>query len=118
MTDIRLFRRAAVTMDNYGEGPGLASIARLVGPDSSRTMGAYLGRFDGRSVAWTVQYDEVIVGIEGLFRLRAGDEVYELGPGDVLWIGEGRAVRYEGDKALVFMAISPVNWRALRPPLT
>lgn len=109
--DVRLFKYADTSFSDYGDGPGSASISRLVGPDRSSTMGAYLCRFDGRSVSWTVQYDELIVCISGHFRLRTLDATYELGVGDVLWIGKGTELRYEGDAATVFMAIAPVDWR-------
>lgn len=109
---VRLFRKAETAFSDYGDGLGSAEIARLIGPDSSTTMGAYLGRFNGRSVPWTVHYDELIVCIEGIFRLRNGVETYKLQPGDVLWIKEGTELHYEGDDALVFMAIAPVDWRS------
>lgn len=110
-TEVRLFKYAETPFFDYGDGPGSASIARLVGPDSSTTMGAYLCQFDGRSVSWTVQYDELIACISGRFRLWTPTAAYELGAGDVLWIGKGTELRYEGDAAIVFMAIAPVDWR-------
>jgi len=51
-------------------GIGWAGIARLVGPELSKTMGAGLAAFDGCAIEWTVLYDEMIVVLEGLFRLR------------------------------------------------
>lgn len=110
--EIRTFRRAELPFKDYGEGPGAAAISRLVGPGDSATMGAYLARFDGRSVAWTVRYDELIVCIEGEFRLRSGGNVHTLVPGDVLWIPNGTSLRYEGSECLVFIAIAPVDWRS------
>ena len=38
-------------------------------------MGADLAIVDGCSIEWTVLHDEVIVVLEGLFRLRVGNEV-------------------------------------------
>ena len=113
--DIRLFRLHETPMSDYGEGPGSAEIARLIGPDSSRTMGAYFARFDGRSVPWTVRYDEIILCISGKFRLRTADDIHELGPGDMLWVGSGTELHYEGEEATVFMAIAPVDWRDRQP---
>lgn len=109
--DVRVFRLADTAFAEYGEGPGTAGIARLVGPQDSDTMGAYFARFDGRSVEWTMRYDELILCIEGLFRLRTAEGVYELQPGDALWIGDGTQLRYEGERATVFIAIAPVDWR-------
>jgi len=107
----RLFKRADMTFADFGGPPGKATIARVVGPDLSISMGAGLTTFDGCSLEWTVLYDEVIVGIEGLSRLRVGDEVFEAGPGDIIWIPEGTPLKYEGDGATVFYALYPVRWK-------
>ena len=105
------------TMDDaefadYGEGPGSASIARLVTAADSRTMGAYFARFDGRSVEWTVRYDELILCMEGVFTLLTEQGTTTLHPGEALWIPEGTALTYAGDKAVVFITIAPVDWRS------
>lgn len=95
----------------FGGPPGKATIARLVGPDISRTMGAGVATFDGCSIEWTVLYDEVIVVLEGRFRLRTGTQTFDCAPGDVLWIPENTPIHYEGEKAVVFYALHPVDWR-------
>jgi len=100
--------------ETYGGPPGSAAISRLVGPDASRTMGAGIATFDGCSIEWTVLYDEVIVVLEGTFRLRIGkndERTIEAGPGDVIWLPENTPLKYEGDKARVFYALYPVDWR-------
>jgi len=111
MVSVKHFKREAMTFEAYGGPPGKATIARLVGPDLSGTMGVGLATFDGCSIEWTVLYDEMIVVIEGLFRLRVGDQVFEGRPGDVIWIPEGTAIAYEGGAALVCYALYPVGWR-------
>jgi len=95
----------------YGGPPGEATIARLVGPEISRSMGAGIATFDACSIEWTVLYDEVIVVLEGRFRLRLGADIVEGGPGDVIWIPENTPLRYEGERAVVFYALHPVDWR-------
>jgi ethanolamine utilization protein EutQ len=103
-----------MAFEPYGGPPGSAAIARLVGPEQSRTMGAGVATFDGCSIEWTVLYDEVIVVLEGTFRLRigeAGERTIEARPGDVIWLPENTALGYEGDKAKVFYALYPVDWR-------
>ncbi len=109
-----LFKRSEIGFEPYGGPPGAATIARLIGPDTSRTMGAGLATFDGCSIEWTVLYDEVIVVLEGRFRLRVGDEVFAAGPGDVLWIPDYTPLRYEGEQAVVFYALHPVDWKTTR----
>jgi ethanolamine utilization protein EutQ len=111
MSAVKHFKRSAMKFEVYGGPPGKATISRLVGPDLSRTMGVGLATFDGCSIEWTVLYDEMIVVIEGLFRLRAGDQVLEGGPGDVIWIPEKTAIVYEGERAVVCYALYPVDWR-------
>lgn len=44
-------------------------------------------------------------------RLKRGKRKFEAGPGDVIWLPEGTALRYEGDKAVAFYALDPVDWR-------
>lgn len=105
------FRSSEMTFAAFGGPPGAATIARLVGPEMSKTMGAGIATFDGCSIEWTVLYDEVIVVLEGTFRLVAGSEVYSCSPGDVIWIPENTPIKYEGEKAKVFYALHPVDWR-------
>lgn len=106
-----LFKRSQMEAVHYGGPPGKATIARLIGPDLSSSMGAGIATFDGCSLEWTVLYDELIVVLKGHFRLRVGDEAFEAEPGDVLWIPEGTALRYEGEAAEVFYTLYPVDWR-------
>ena len=105
------FRKSEMSFSAYGGPPGAATIARLVGPEMSKTMGAGIATFDGCSIEWTVLYDEVIVVLEGTFRLVVGKETHFCTPGDVLWIPENTPIKYEGDKAKVFYALYPGDWR-------
>ncbi len=113
MSNTVLFRRSEMRFEHFGGPPGSAEIARLVGPDTSKTMGAGIATFEACSIEWTVLYDEVIVVLEGRFRLVVGDDRFECGPGDVLWIPENTALKYEADeRAVCFYALHPVDWRA------
>nr|WP_279577170.1 AraC family ligand binding domain-containing protein [Pseudomonas sp. LA21] len=94
-----------------GEPVDSAAICRLIGPTDSQTMGAGLARFDGVSIEWTVLYDELIVVLEGHFRLRLADRVIDAAPGDVIWVPERTPLAYEGEKACVFYALYPVDWQ-------
>ena len=111
MSKVLHFKRGKRKFDKYGGPPGKASIARLITPDISKTMGGGIAKFDGCSIEWTVLYDEMIVVLEGLFRLRAGRQVFEGRPGDVIWIPEKTAIVYEGEKSVVCYALYPVDWR-------
>ena len=114
MAEALHIRSENIRFEAYGGPPGRATIARLIGPDISQSMGAGIAIFDGCSIEWTVLYDEVIVVLEGVFRLRIGannERTIEAGPGDVIWLPENTPLRYEGDKAKVFYALHPVDWR-------
>lgn len=114
MHKVHHFRAAELPFVPYGGPPGTATIARLIGPDVSRSMGAGVATFDGCSIEWTVLYDEVIVVLEGTFRLRIGEddeEIVEAAPGDVIWLPENTPLKYEGDGAKVFYALYPVDWK-------
>jgi ethanolamine utilization protein EutQ len=106
------FKRSAMQFENFGgEGPGTGTIARLIGPELSKTIGAGIATFDGTSIDWTVLYDEMIVVIEGKFRLKTPDGTIDAIPGDVIWIPEKTPIAYEGQKATVCYALYPVDWR-------
>ena len=77
----------------------------------SSTMGVGIAKFDGCSIDWTVLYDEMIIVIEGWFRLKHPGGVIEAGPGDVIWLPEKTPITYEGEKAIVCYALYPVDWR-------
>jgi ethanolamine utilization protein EutQ len=111
MSEVRHFKATDMKFVSYGGPPGEARISRLVGPEISRSMGAGIATFDECSIEWTVLYDEVIVVLEGHFRLRVGAELFDAAPGDLIWIPEMTPLRYEGSKAKVCYVLSPVDWR-------
>lgn len=112
MSDVRHFQQSALQFQPYGGQPlERAALCRLIGPTDSQTMGAGLARFDGVSIEWTVLYDELIVVLEGNFRLRLADRLIDAAPGDVIWVPERTPLAYEGEKACVFYALYPVDWQ-------
>lgn len=86
-------------------------LARLIGPDVSKTMAVAFGYYDNCAVDWTVKYDEVVYVIDGTFRLVIGGVARNYRPGDVIWIPENTELRYGGEKAKVLFVISPADWR-------
>jgi Ethanolamine utilization protein len=82
-------------------------------------MGVGLAAFDGCAIEWTVLYDEMIVVLEGLFRLRAGKEVFEGRPGDIIWIPEKTPIVYEGEKVRRLLRplsrrLAPAPWAGMK----
>jgi ethanolamine utilization protein EutQ len=92
-----------------GEGPPQAEIARLIGTTESRSLGVGVGRFEA-PIDWEVHYDEMMVVLEGRFRMKLANRTIEAGPGDVLWVPEGTRFTTEGDKAVVCYALWPVDY--------
>lgn len=94
-----------------GGPPGAAYVARALSNEISPNIGVGFARWEGAQVAWTLLYDEVIFVIEGLFELRANEEVYRVGPGQLLWIPEGTELVY-GGHALFGYVVHPGDWKA------
>ncbi len=89
MPHVKHFPADKMQFEPYGGPPGEAKIARLVGPELSSSMGGGVATFDACSIEWTVLYDELIVVLEGTFRLRLGgseSRTIEARPGDVIWL--------------------------------
>jgi ethanolamine utilization protein EutQ len=104
-----LFRKADQPFDLDNETK--ASVLALVNVSNSKTMGAGIGIFDaGCNVPWTVTYDEVLFIHEGNFKLRVGENVYNAGPGDTLWIPADTPLVYDApERVTFFYAVSPVS---------
>ncbi|RVU30405.1 hypothetical protein [Neptunomonas marina] len=62
-------------------------------------------------IAWTLLYDEVVVVLEGTFKVRTKDGLLVGEKGDVLWLPDGAELQYEGDNAFIFYAVQPGNWK-------
>ena len=106
------FKRRDLEFDHYAGPPGNAVISRIVGPETSQTMGAGIAIFEDSSIEWTVLYDELICVLKGHFRLQVGDTAHDCEPGDVLWIPNGTPLKYESDgRAEVFYTLYPVDWK-------
>jgi ethanolamine utilization protein EutQ (cupin superfamily) len=122
MDPVRHFRRGEMTFVPLrgplaGDGPPQAEITRLIGPAESRTMGAGIGRF-AAPIEWRVPYDEVMVVLEGRFRVKLAEHSIEAEPGDVIWVPKGTRFTTEGERAVVCYALWPVDYheRAAKTP--
>jgi len=92
-----------------GEGPPQTEIARLIGPAESSSLGVGIGRFE-EPIEWLVPYDEMMVVLEGRFRLALAGRTIEADPGDVIWVPEGTRFTTSGEKAVVCYALWPVDY--------
>ncbi|CAI8715974.1 ethanolamine utilization protein EutQ [Pseudomonas sp. NPDC087626] len=101
-----------LTFTVRGGPPGAAYVARAVSNEVSPNIGVGFARWEGAEVRWTVLYDEVIFVIEGCLQLQADGEMFEVRPGQVLWIPEGSELVY-GGHALFGYVVHPGNWKEL-----
>ena len=91
----------------YGEQ---AQIAEVTGSQDGTALGTGFARFSGAEIPWTIQYDEVLLVIEGEVEVRTEGSTFKLGPLDSLWLPKGTELVYRSASALVFYAIHPSNW--------
>ncbi|NNE21871.1 MAG: DUF861 domain-containing protein [Rhizobiales bacterium] len=108
MAKVQLFRKGDQPFDLPNDDK--ASVLALVNVSNSESLGAGIGIFDaGCHVPWTVTYDEVLFIHQGEFKLRVGDDVFNAGPGDSLWIPAGTELIYDAPEAVTFFyAVAPV----------
>ena len=92
-----------------GEGGDVAMMSVITGAEQGTELGTGFGRLKGAKLDWTVQYDEVILVLEGHLTVRTDAGVFELGPKDSVWLPNGTALTYEADEALIFFAVHPAS---------
>ncbi len=101
---VKLFRKADQTFTPINGG----AVLGLVNTSFSDNLGAGIGTFENCANEWTVTYDEVLFGIDGVLTIRIGEDAYDVGPGDVIWIPKDTALIYEADeKVTFFYAVCP-----------
>lgn len=91
----------------YGE---MAGITEVVGGGDGTALGTGFARFRDADIPWTVKYDEVILVLEGAVEIDTPEGTISAGPRDCIWLPDGTELRYRARHALVFYAITPVNW--------
>ena len=92
---------------DYGE---MADVTEVIGAGDGTELGAGFARFRDADIPWTVKYDEVILVLEGEVEIDTTDGTFRAGPCDCIWLPDGTELRYRSKSALVFYAITPVNW--------
>ena len=103
---VKLFRKADQTFTPSNGG----AVLGLVNTSFSDNLGAGIGTFEDCANDWTVTYDEVLFVIDGVLTIRVGDDAYDVGPGDVIWIPKDTALVYEaGAKTTFFYAVCPAG---------
>ena len=87
-----------------------AQAAHLCGTEDGSKLGAGFGRLTNASFEWTVQYDEIILVLEGEFSAITETQTLSAGPFDTIWLPAGTSVNYQAENALIFYAIQPADW--------
>lgn len=96
----------------YGEQ---AKIAEVTGSGDGTALGTGFARFSNATIPWTVQYDEVLLVIEGQVTVRTPEGELTAGPLDCIWLPKGTELTYQSEAALVFYAIDPSTWAEETP---
>lgn len=60
-----------------------------------------------------MQYDEIILVLEGEVTAITHAETMKAGPKDTIWLPAGTRVTYQAENALIFYAIKPADWAQL-----
>ena len=87
-----------------------AQAAHLCGADDGSKLGAGFGRMKNASFEWTVQYDEIILVLEGEVTVQTDTDTLTAGRFDTIWLPAGTPVTYQAEEALIFYAIQPADW--------
>lgn len=110
MSDVKHFRAADLDFSGADAPPHVAA-QPVVNMAISNSMGGGTVRFQaGCDVEWTIDCDEIVFAHEGAFRLGVGDAVFDVVPGDTLWIPAGTTIRYQADEdGAFFYTTSPID---------
>ena len=92
-----------------------AEVAVVTGPEDGTTLGSGFARFLRATIPWTVQYDEVLLVLEGEVTVETALGAFALGPQDCAWLPKGTELVYRSESALVFYAIHPSDWNKRAP---
>ena len=104
MGEAAMFRGRGLDLTVEGGG----NVVALVNAARSDGLGGGVGVFENCRIPWTVTYDEILYGLEGSLEIHVGEDVHEMGPGDVMWLPAGTELAYvAGERARFFFAVAP-----------
>ncbi|MEX0345716.1 MAG: hypothetical protein AB3N20_12385 [Rhizobiaceae bacterium] len=91
----------------YGD---VAEVAVVTGSKAEGELGSGFVRMQNAEIPWTVQYDEVLLVVEGEIAVQTEQGDLVAGPKDCIWLSRGTRLVYKAEDALLFYAIHPWNW--------
>ena len=105
MSEAKMYRGYGLDLTVEGGGGNVvATVNRAV----SRTLGGGIGVFENCDIPWTVTYDEILYGVEGVLEIHTEEGVHEVGPGDIMWLPAGTELAYVArEPAKFFFAVAP-----------
>ncbi len=83
----------------------MAQEVEICGAKDGSEPGVGFGKLSNAKIPWTIKYDEVLTVVEGMLRLHANGEVYELQAKDSIWLPTGTELVYQAESALIHFAI-------------
>ncbi len=88
----------------------VAKVAMVTGSKGEGELGTGFVRMQNAIIPWTVQYDEVLLVVEGEITIETDQGDLVAGPKDCIWLSKGTKLVYKAEDALLFYAIHPWNW--------
>ncbi len=108
---VRLQRFSELKFSPRFEYGHMAEAAELSGSNDGSELCCGFTRLKNAHIPWTIQYDEMLIVIEGNLRVHADGEIHQLLPRDSIWLPAGTELIYEAEQALVAYSIHPANWQ-------
>lgn len=80
--------------------------------EQSPRLGAGLMEMENTTFPWTLNYDEMDYVIDGELSVLIGDERVTAGPGEVIYIPKGSAIRFSvSGRARFLYFVYPADWQ-------
>jgi len=106
---LKVVRGAGVTLDRFNNDN--VKLKDVIAASDSSPMAAGYMTLDRVEFAWTLNYDEVDVVLEGELVITRGNEMVRAGVGDCIFIPKGSSITFGTPSHVRFMYVAfPANW--------
>ncbi len=106
---LKVVRGAGVTLDRFNNDN--VKLKDVITASDSSPMAAGYMTLDRVEFAWTLNYDEVDVVLEGELVITRGSEMVRAGVGDCIFIPKGSSITFGTPSHARFMYVAfPANW--------
>lgn len=90
--------------------PEMSEVVEVAGAGDRSLLAGGFARFKKATIPWELQYDELILVLEGHLTIETAEGSLTASPLDTIWLPAGTKLTYVSDNALVFYSIHPSNW--------